>query len=67
MGVKRLKNGTTKTDLSEIIPGSMVNSGSDLKRLEKLNHQLKKIKALKEKTLSGVYDDSLIKTIDRHV
>ena len=30
----------TKTDLADIIPGTVVSSGMDIKRLEKLNKQL---------------------------
>jgi hypothetical protein len=35
--MKKLRKGNSKNDLSDILPGTMVSTGNDLKRLEKLH------------------------------
>ena len=57
----------TKTDLADIIPGTVVSSGMDIKRLEKLNKQLQRLNAQKNETVAEVYDKSLVKTIETHI
>ena len=62
-----MQNAKTKTDLAAIIPGTVVSSGMDIKRLEQLNKQLKRLNDQKNETVAEVYDKQLVSTIETHI